>query len=114
MTKKAEFNAEEWSTVVEAPLYAAMHVISADRGGTLRETLALSRVYKEARAGHSASELLDELIKSPPSIDPDEVKAAGGDVGSVAAGRLREAMKILETKATPEERDAYKHFVMTA
>jgi hypothetical protein len=114
MTKKAEFNAEEWSTVVEAPLYAAMHVISADRGGTLRETLALSRVYKEARATHADSELLDELMKSPPSIDPDKVKEAGGNVGSVASERLREAMTILEANATPEEIDAYKRFVMTA
>ncbi len=26
MTAKADFNAEEWSTLVEAPLLAAMHV----------------------------------------------------------------------------------------
>jgi hypothetical protein len=114
MTKKAEFNAEEWSTVVEAPLYAAMHVISADRGGTLRETLALSRVYKEARAGHADSELLDELMKSPPSIDPEQVKQAGGNIGAVASERLQQAMTILEANATPDEIDAYKRFVMTA
>ena len=113
MTRKADFNAEEWSTVVEAPLYAGMRVISADRGGTLRETLALGRVYREAREGHGDSELLDELIKSPPSIDPDRVRAAGGDVAGLAAERLRAAMAILEAKATPEEIDAYKRFVMT-
>jgi hypothetical protein len=114
MTRKADFNAEEWSTVVEAPLYAAMRVISADRGGTVRETLALSRVYQEARAGHGESELLDELLKSPPSIDPDQIRQAGGNIGAVASERLREAIGILEAKATPEEADAYKRFVMTA
>src|SRR2546423_7115732 len=114
MTRKADFNAEEWSTVADAPLYAAMRVISADRGGTLRESLALGRVYKEARAGHGASELLDELVKSPPSIDPDRVREAGGNIGAVASERLREAISILEAKATPEEIDAYKRFVMTA
>jgi hypothetical protein len=114
MTRKADFNAEEWSTVVEAPLYAAMRVISADRGGTVRETLALSRVYQEARAGHGESELLDELLKSPPSIDPDEIRQAGGNIGAVASERLREAITILEAKAAPEEVDAYKRFVMTA
>ena len=69
MTRKADFNAEEWSTVGEGPLYAGMRVIAADRGGTLRESLALGRAYKEARASHGTSELLDELLKSPPSAD---------------------------------------------
>ena len=113
MTTKADFNAEEWSTVVEGPLYAGMRVISADRGGTLRESLALGRVYQEARARHGESGLLDELVKSPPSIDRDRVREAGGDIAAVAAERLRAAMAILEGKATPEEADAYKRFVMT-
>jgi hypothetical protein len=113
MTRKADFNAEEWSTVVEGPLYAGMRVVSADRGGTLRESLALGRVYQEARAGGGESELLDELVKSPPAIDPNRVREAGGNVAAVASERLREALAILATKATPEEADAYKAFVMT-
>jgi hypothetical protein len=113
MTRKADFNAEEWSTVVEGPLYAGMRVISADRGGTLRESLAMGRVYQEARAGHGASELLDELVKSPPSIGPDRLREAGGNIAAVASERLREAIRILEAKATAEETDAYKRFVMT-
>jgi hypothetical protein len=114
MTSKADFNAEEWSTVVEGPFYAGMWVISADRGGTLRESVALGRVYKAAREGHDGSELLDELVKSPPSIDPDRVREAGGKIDAVASERLREAIRVLEAKATPEEVDAYKRFVMTA
>jgi hypothetical protein len=113
MTRKADFNAEEWSTVVEGPLYAGMRVISSDRGGTLRESLALGRVYQEARARHGESELLDELAKSPPAIDPDRLRGAGGNVAAVASDRIREAMRILEAKGTPEETDAYKRFVMT-
>ena len=113
MTRKADFNAEEWSTIVDAPLYAAMRVISADRGGTLRESLALGRAYQEARQRHGQSELLDELVKSPPAIDPDRVREAGGNIAAVAPERLREAIGVLEAKATPEEVDAYKHFVMT-
>jgi hypothetical protein len=113
MTSKADFNAEEWSTVVEGPLYAGMRVVSAERGGTLRESLALGRVYQEARGRQGQSELLDELLKSPPSIDPQRVRQAGGDIGAVTSERLREALRILEAKATPEEVDAYKRFVMT-
>jgi hypothetical protein len=112
MTHKADFNAEEWSTVVDGPLYAGMRIISADRGGTLRETLAMSRAYQDARQRHGESELLDELVKSPPSIDPEQLQKAGGDIGTLTTQHLRGAMSILEAKATPAEVDAYKRFVM--
>ena len=113
MTRKADFNAEEWSTVVDAPLYAGMRVIAAERGGTLRESLAMGRVYREAREGHGGSELLDELIKSPPSIDRERLEAAGGNIAEVAGKHLRDAIAVLSSKASPEEVDDYKKFVMT-
>lgn len=113
MTSKADFNAEDWSTVVDGPLYAGLRVIAADRGGTLRESMAMGRVYQEARAKQGASSLLDELIKSPPSIDQERLQAAGGDLSAVTAEHLRNAMSILESKATPADVDAYKRFVMT-
>jgi hypothetical protein len=113
MTRKADFNAEEWSTIVNGPVYAGMRVIAADRGGTLRESLAMGRVYQEARQHQGESELLDELVKSPPSIDPDRIREAGGDIATVARQQLRESIRILEAKAAPSEVDAYKRFVMT-
>ena len=113
MTRKADFNAEEWSKVVDGPLYAGMRVISAERGGTLRETAAMGRVYQEARERQGANELLDELIKTPPSIDPERIRNAGQDIGSLTTQELRDAMAILEAKATSAEVDDYKVFVMT-
>jgi hypothetical protein len=113
VTTKADFNAEDWSTVVDGPLYAGLRVIAADRGGTVRESLAMGRVYQDARAQHGKSALLDELVLSPPSIDPQRLQQAGGDISAVATEHLRKAMSILESVATPEEVDAYKTFVMT-
>lgn len=113
MTRKADLNAEEWSTVVNGPLYAGMRVISADRGGTLRESLAMGQAYQHAREHHGESELLDELVKSPPAVDPERVREAGGNVTTITEQQLREAMEILEAKAGPAEVDAYKRFVMT-
>jgi hypothetical protein len=110
MTRKADFNAEEWTTVVNGPVYAGMRIIAADRGGTLRETMAMSRVYQEARQNQGASTLLDELVASPPSIEPQQ---PGGDIATATVRHLNDAMRILEAKATPEEIDAYKVFVMT-
>jgi hypothetical protein len=113
MTRKADFNAEEWSTLVDGPLYAGMRVISAERGGRLRESLAMGRVYQEARGHHGESELLDELVKSPPSIDPERLREAGGNIALLATEQLREAIEILESKAMSSDVDAYKRFVMT-
>ena len=113
MTKKADFNAEEWSVVVEGPVFAGMRVVAADRGGTIRESLAMGKAYTEARGQQGQSELLDDLVSSQPSIDRNRAQESGGDVAALARERLTEAMRILEEKATPEEVDAYKKFVMT-
>jgi hypothetical protein len=112
MTNKADFNAEEWSTVVEGPLLAGMRVVTADRGGTIRESLAMGQVYAHARQRHGDSELLDQLVASPPSMDQERLRSAG-DVGAASTQRLREALGVLEQKATPEEVEAYKRFVVS-
>ena len=111
MTTKAEFNAEEWSTVVEAPVLAGMSVVTADRGGTIRESLAMGKVYEQAREQHGESELLDELVTSPPAMDKERLQGAG-DLSRASAERLREALTLLEQKASPEEVEAYKRFVV--
>jgi hypothetical protein len=113
MTTKADFNAEDWSIVVDGPLYAGLYVIASSRGGTLRESMAMTRVYQDARAQHGDSALLDALITSPPAIDATTMQQAGGDVAAAATDQLHRAVAILERTATTEELDAYKIFVMT-
>ncbi len=111
MTKKADFNAEEWSTVVEGPVLAGLRVITADRGGKIRETVAMGRVYQEARKRHGENELLDALVASPPALDASRVRSPE-DVAAAVTEALREAIRILEEKATAAEVDAYRNFVM--
>jgi hypothetical protein len=113
MTRRADFNAEEWTTVVDGPIYAALRVIGASHGGRLRESLALSRAYQDARANHGQSEFLDELVKSPPAIDADELRHAQSNIAEVARQQLRDAIGIVGTKATAAETDTYKTFVMS-
>ena len=69
-------------------------------------------VYQEARQHHGESELLDELLKTPPTIDADRLREAGGNIGAVTSQQLHEATAILDAKATPAEIDGYKTFVM--
>jgi hypothetical protein len=107
MTRKAEFNA------VEGPVYAALRVVAASHGGRLRESLAMGRAYQDARARHGESELLDELVKSPPAIGADELRHAQSNIADFTTQHLRDATGILGAKATPAETDSYKTFVMT-
>jgi hypothetical protein len=113
MTKRADFDAEQWATVVAGPIYAALRVIAASHGGRLRESLAMGRAYQDARAHQGQSELLDELVKSPPAIDADEVRHGQSDIAEVSTQQLRAAIGIVGAKATPAETDSYKMFVMT-
>jgi hypothetical protein len=110
MTTKAAFNAEEWSTLTTAPALTAMGVAMADRGGTLRESVSMARAYTAARRDES-SELVREVVSAPPAIDPSGLQAPDG-VSRVAADRLREAVTLLEDKATPEELADYRRFVI--
>jgi len=110
MTEKADFNADEWSKLVEGPVLAGMKVIAADRGGTIRESLAMGQVYNQARQQQGGSELLDALVSSPPALDPARMRSAG-DIGHASSEGLQQALRVLEQKASPEEVDAYKGFV---
>ena len=110
MTKKADFNADEWSKVVEGPLLAGMKVIAADRGGTIRESMAMGKVYTHAREQQGGNELLDALVSSPPALDPARMRSTR-DVGQATSEGLNEALRVLQAKASGEEVDAYKEFV---
>jgi hypothetical protein len=111
MTSKADFSLEEWKTVLEAPPTAGMIVITAAHGGTFRETIAMSKAYTEARSQHGESELLDEIVSAKPKVDhtlyhsPEELRDHG-------LAQLRDAVALLESKATAEERDDYRRFVI--
>ena len=94
MATKADFNAEEWSKLAEAPVLVGLRVVAADRGGTIRESFAIGKVYSEARRAQGQSQLLDELVASPPAVDPKELQGAG-DIARASSDRLAEALRIV-------------------
>ena len=112
MTSKAAFNAEEWSKVTEAPVLAAMLVVAADRGGTIRESISLAKAYAEARKSGAGAELLDELVSSPPQADPKEFGSLDA-LREQVPQRLRDAIDLVESKAGPEEAQAYGQFILS-
>ncbi|HEV7400341.1 MAG TPA: hypothetical protein VGN84_08715 [Solirubrobacterales bacterium] len=112
MTGSADFSAEEWDVVREGPTSAGMIVSTAQRGGTFREVIAMAKAYAEARKEHGESALLDELVSSKPEMDhakahsPEELKEHG-------LQRIREAIALLEQKASVEEIGDYRLFVIS-
>lgn len=110
MTRKADFDAEQWTTVTAAPALAAIAVAAADRGGTLREGLGMARTYQEARSAQH-SELLEAILASPLAIDPQ----SGGDATTLAdraETAVREASDLLREKASPEELREFGDFIV--
>src|ERR1700749_809885 len=112
MTGKADFTEQEWDLVLEGPPSAGMIVVTAQRGGTFRETIAMAKAYVEARKQHGESELLDEIVAAKPERDhthyhsPEELKQHG-------IQHLHDAVAMLEAKATPEEVEEYRQFIIT-
>ena len=98
MTGKADFTDEEWHLVVQGPPTAGMIVVTAQRGGTFRETFSIAKSYAEARSNHGESALLDEIVSARPELDrtryhsPEELREHG-------LQHLRDAVALLEAKA---------------
>ena len=111
MTTQAAFSPEEWKVVLEGPPTAGLIVITAAHGGTFRETIAMSKAYAEARAEHGESELLDEIVSAKPKMDHTRYHSAE-ELRDNGLGHLRDAMALLESKATAAESDDYRRFVL--
>jgi hypothetical protein len=110
MTQKSAFNAEEWSTLVNAPALAATMMIAADRGGTVRESVAAQRAYAEARERDNG-DLLREILATPAALDPATAPRTPDEVHAEALRLLRQAIATLERLATDDEVVEYKRFV---
>jgi hypothetical protein len=111
MTAKAAFSPEEWKAVLEGPPSAGMIVVTAAHGGMFRETIAISKAYAEARAQHGASELLDEIVSAKPQIDHTRYHSFE-ELRDNGLENLRSSVTVLEGKATAEEVDDYRRFVV--
>jgi hypothetical protein len=111
MTGRSDFTETEWKQVLQAPSSAGMIIVTAAKGGTFRETFAIGKAYTEARKQHGASQLLDEIVAAKPETDHTHYKSYE-ELREAGLGHLRDAIALLEQKATPEEVDDYRGFVM--
>ena len=111
MTAKADFTEAEWTTVLEGPSSAGMIVMTAAHGGTFKETFAIGKAYAEARQQHGDSELLDEIVSAKPQVDHTHYHSME-EIQQHGFQHVRDAVDVLERKATAEELGDYRRFVM--
>ncbi len=111
MTTEADFSEQEWELVREGPTSAGMIVITAQRGGTFRETISMAKAYAQARQQHGQSELLDAIVSAKPELDHSRYPSAE-ELKEHALARIRDAVALVGGKATAQELDEYKHFIV--
>ena len=111
MTAKADFTEEEWKTILEAPPSAGLVVILSDRGGSIRETFSMAKAYTEARKQHGDSELLDEIASTKPEMDHSRA-GSQEELKQHNLDNIRQAVSVLKTKATDEEVEEYRKFIL--
>ncbi len=98
--------------VLEGPTSAGLIVSTAQRGGSFRESFSLAKAFAEARNATGASPLMEEIAQSKPKIN----RARQGSVEELKAHHLdivRQAVSLLEAKASPEELTDYRRFTLS-
>jgi hypothetical protein len=110
MATKSDFNGEEWERVAQAPAFAALMVILADRGGTIRESLALGRAYAEARR-EGGGELIEALVSAPPTLSPSDM-GSRDELRTQLPERIAQAVRTVEEKGTSDEVEQYRDFIL--
>jgi hypothetical protein len=117
MTTKADFTEEEWATLVRSPMVAGMAITIADPGGPIevvKETSAVIKVVTHEQGddlvGQIAGEMraLAEQRKNPVG----DFKPRGAMAGKEIVDEIARANEIVTSKATAEEAEAYRSFIM--
>ena len=112
MTGSADFTPEDWKVVLEGPPSAGLIVITAQRGGTFRESFSIAKTYAEARKDHGDSELLDEIVSAKPEMDHTRYHSKE-ELEQALLQRIRDVVALVEGKATPEEAEEYRRFIVS-
>ena len=119
MTTKADFTEDEWATLVRSPLVAGMAISFADPGGpieVLKETSAVIKVVTSA--SEDRDDLSGEVAREVRALAQDrknpvrDFKPRGALAGKEILDELGRANEIVAAKATAEEAEAYRAFIL--
>lgn len=115
MTRRESFNAAEWALLGDAPLAAGAAVALASPGGGRSEAAAMLKGWRAAGEHFAQIELGAEIVAW---LDPERRTESGGaryayaSIVEEAVYLCDRAVALLRERATPEELDAYREFVI--
>jgi hypothetical protein len=123
MTTKADFTDEEWARLERSPIVAGMAISLADPGGPIeafKETMATVRTVTETARSGGRGELVDAIAKSIAEKAKQrkgvlgDFKPRGAQAGEQILGELRGVNELVTQKATPEDAEAVREWLLTA
>jgi hypothetical protein len=125
MANKQSFTPEEWNKLVQSVVLSGMAVTAADPSGLiglLKESFASGSALMKAKTDPGASELIKAVVAEFESSEGrtrvhEAIKARlsgakAGDVSQRSMEALREASRILDSKA-PKDAAAFKQWLRT-
>jgi hypothetical protein len=107
---KADFTAEEWHLVVQAPPTAGLIVVTAQRGGTFRETFSIAKSYAAAAKLVQDGELLREIVTHRPELDHARFKTPA-ELRERGLQHIRDAVALVAAKAA-DDLETYREFTL--
>jgi hypothetical protein len=120
MTTKSDYTDEEWAALRRGPLVAGMAISLADPGGPIELTKETMASIKAMSTPGSDAELLvavsqDAMAMAQEHHNPiGDFKPKGAAAGQEILDEVRHVNEILTAKATPEEAEAFRAWMMTA
>jgi hypothetical protein len=120
MTSKAAFTDDEWQRVLRAPFVAGMAITIADPGGPIEISKEMMATLRAATVPPSQEELLaavaldiqalmDQKQNPARNFKPTSAATAGTEI----LDELRAVGAIVAEKASPEETDAFRDWLVT-
>jgi hypothetical protein len=123
MTGKADFGEQEWARIKRAPFVAGMAISLSDPGGPIelvKETAATLKTVHQAADSGGGGALVDAAAQEAVADSRErksplrDFKPRGAMAGQEILDELAEVNRIVSGKATPEEADAYRDWLLTA
>jgi hypothetical protein len=125
MTKKADYTAEEWQILLDAPALAGLGVMMAGKSGlgTMKEAVALTQSVLSGSREQPTNELVQSIIdarlkggerSTAETLSGNPYQGVGREkFTDIVAEKCKAVADLLTAKSTPEEAAGFKTWVLS-
>jgi hypothetical protein len=119
MSTKTDYTDQEWASLLRAPILAGMAISIADPGGPIEVAKELMGTLRAVTAPQSQNELVTTVSREIVALakqrknPAEDFKPSGPAPGEQILDEIRRVNDLLAAKATLEEADAFRTWLMT-